>query len=538
MRRILLVIAGTVVLANVVMASTKMLDVQGSAVTGKLPAGKTQVVQLDAADGDYIHGLVQFSRHNKSAGGNAVLQLADSQGHILRQLVKATAGEHEFFFIADKGMQLRIYATTAMEFNIAIKQRIAVQEQRADAPVYLSQQINTIAQHLAQPGAIENFWQSIRQQGTPIVEPLNDKAAVLTFVARGAKEKVLLIGAPADDHQYLERLANTDIWYKSFIVPLSTRLSYKLAIDPPDLPAAANGRWGRLLAVTKADPFNKTPWPVNAVDAYHQESTISLSDAPAQPWSAELHHPEGKLTQHIFASKRLKNSRSISVYQSPHYSVSAASLLLFFFDEKEYLSQVPTPRILDNLVAAGRIPPVTAVFIGNRSSEGRAQELPDNPDFAYFMAKELYPWISRQIGAETPPAKTLLIGSSFGGLAAVTVATRYPEVFGNVAAMSGSFWWHQRESAAESAESDSPLVATFIARQSRLPIRFFISAGLFERSRNGAPGILDTSRHLRDLLTSKDYEFYYREYASGHDYFTWQGVVADALLQLFGNSDH
>ena len=65
-------------------------------------------------------------------------------------------------------------------------------------------------------------------------------------------------------------------------------------------------------------------------------------------------------------------------------------------------------------------------------------------------------------------------------------------------------------------------------------MRVFLSAGLFEREHGGADGILETSRHLRDVLTARGYDVTAREYAGGHDYFVWRGALADGLLALFG----
>ncbi|HSX76215.1 MAG TPA: alpha/beta hydrolase-fold protein [Shinella sp.] len=124
----------------------------------------------------------------------------------------------------------------------------------------------------------------------------------------------------------------------------------------------------------------------------------------------------------------------------------------------------------------------------------------------------------------------MLAGSSYGGLAAATVAIRHPEVFGNVLSMSGSFWWSPPGTPRNRQEH----VAGLIAAGPALPLRFFLSAGLFETGAQGTAGILETSRHLRDVLQAKGIPVTYRDYAGGHDYLVWQGVLADGLIALFG----
>lgn len=74
------------------------------------------------------------------------------------------------------------------------------------------------------------------------------------------------------------------------------------------------------------------------------------------------------------------------------------------------------------------------------------------------------------------------------------------------------------------------------AEAPRLPLRFFIEAGTFENDIAGSGGqILETSRHLRDVLRAKGYQVHYREFAGGHDYLSWRGSLADGLIALMGS---
>jgi enterochelin esterase family protein len=106
---------------------------------------------------------------------------------------------------------------------------------------------------------------------------------------------------------------------------------------------------------------------------------------------------------------------------------------------------------------------------------------------------------------------------------------RNPEAFGSVLAQSGSFWWSPKRD-----EGEEP---NWISRQfielPRLPLKFYLEAGTFENDIIGSGGqILEASRHLRDVLRAKGYDVHYREFAGGHDYLSWRGSLADALLSL------
>ena len=299
----------------------------------------------------------------------------------------------------------------------------------------------------------------------------------------------------------------------------------------PDVPGTARDRRIAILSTAKADPLNRHLWPAEASDAYNQESVLELAAAPPQPWLEEKGSPAGSLTTLSLESRLLGNRRDITIYRPAGFDPKRGdTVLLFVFDADQYLGRVPVPRMLDNMIAAGVIPPVVAVFVANPDRAARARELPDNPAFADFMATELQPRIVRETGIAVPASRTVLAGSSYGGLAAATVAMRRPEVFGNVLSMSGSFWW----SPPGTPEDRQEHVAGRIAAGGTLPLRFFLSAGLFETGANGTAGILETSRHLRDVLQAKGISVTYRDYAGGHDYLVWQGVLPDGLIALFG----
>src|SRR6185369_2891324 len=90
--------------------------------------------------------------------------------------------------------------------------------------------------------------------------------------------------------------------------------------------------------------------------------------------------------------------------------------------------------ILDNLIAASKIPPMVAVLIANPSQETRR-------NFADFLAKELIPWTHGHYNVTSDPRQTVVGGSSYGAIAATYAGLRHSDVFGNVLCQSGSFWW-------------------------------------------------------------------------------------------------
>lgn len=490
--------------------------------------GQRGVVVINAAKGDYIEGNLSVTV------GSFDLDVIGSDGAHIRRLITAATGETAFRFVSGGGgEQLAVTSGSGKgKWQLSIVQQLAIEQQRPPEVVYESPSIAALAGDIARGGGTDAFWQKIDTQGTPLVEPSGDGKVIMTFLARGAQRNVRLFGGPSGDHENLLRLGNSDVWYRSFIVPDSTRLSYQLAYDVPDIPGNARQRRVAILATAKADPFNRHPWPEVAPDAFNQESVVELANAPPQPWVREKGNPKGTLRSFPVTAAQLGNTRDITIYTPPGWDRSRDdTVLLFVFDAKEYLSKVPVPLILDNMIAAGAVPPVVAVFVANPDRNARARELPGNDAFADFMAGELLPRVISETGMKAVASRTVLAGSSYGGLASATVALRHPQAFGNVLSLSGSFWWHPQASAPTRPEYVASLVSSLKRREN---LRFFLSAGLFEVGSGGIAGILDTTRHLRDVLEAKGYPVIYRDYAAGHDYFAWRGALADGMIALFG----
>jgi enterochelin esterase-like enzyme len=386
-----------------------------------------------------------------------------------------------------------------------------------------------------EPGAVEHFWEEMKARHTPLVETLSaDQGHVLvTFIyrAQGPTRSVVLISqltasrSPGD--AVLTPLHDTDVWYKTYLLPNDMRLSYNFVPNPTPESLAYHSE------LQLRDPLNPVYLP-GTENIGH--SVLQLPAAAAQPWIAvKPGVSAGKVEEIQVESKILDSQRRAWVYIPSGYDSARSTPypLLACFDGFVYSSPewVPTPTILDNLISAGKIPPMIAVFIDQ--SARRNLELSNNPQFADFVANELLPQVRKRWRATSDPAQTTLCGSSAGGLASAFAAFRHPDVFGNVLSQSGAFW--------PGKTRDNP-EQEWLTRQFResdkLPIRFVLQAGILEivaTPLNG-PSILATNRHLRDVLGAKGYDVFYSEVAGGHEPLTWRGGVAEGLMQLQGNA--
>jgi enterochelin esterase family protein len=80
----------------------------------------------------------------------------------------------------------------------------------------------------------KNLIKNIKKNGTPIFEKIenNNKELLLTFIYFGNEKtnNVTILGEfPCDNFKenYLNKLTNKNIWFKSYIVPNDIKFTYK-----------------------------------------------------------------------------------------------------------------------------------------------------------------------------------------------------------------------------------------------------------------------------------------------------------------------
>jgi enterochelin esterase-like enzyme len=452
--------------------------------------------------------------------------------------------------------------TLTLKKKVPLADRLAPEKAKEESP-----RIATVRSAIesGNKAVVATFWEDMSKTGTPLIERLPDdkENMLVTFLWKGtpATKNVLIVWFPftmqSPDKYRLTQIADTNVWYRTLKVNKRKRFIYRLA---PNAPAfrSSDDNGGDLFptiwAGSQIDPLNENHWASDPEDpdvpAHQGFSAVEMPDAPPQPWGVRAKGiAEGKVERHMLTSALMKNDREIGVYLPSGYSKTAEAFgLLILFDENAYLkndkqsARVPTEAILDNLIAAKRIPPMVAVFVDNGPGNARSRELPCNPAFADFLNFELVPWVRRLYNVSTDPQQIVVGGSSYGGLAATYAALRHPETFGNVLSQSGSYWWTPPKTVGGS-DFDSDAEPNWVARQfiasPKLRVRFYMDAGSDEIDLSGkGTSILVPNRHLRDVLLAKGYEVHYQEFNGGHDYLSWRGTLADGLILLMGSVAH
>ena len=396
--------------------------------------------------------------------------------------------------------------------------------------------------------ALDSFWKEISERGAPIIEAVagSDRDVLVTMLWRAREEtRNVFVFRLGDVSKPMARLLDTDLWYKTFRLQKGARFIYQFATNLPD-PKEWRGIT-RFAGALRNDPLNPLQFTErwNEFNPYEVTffSAVELPSAEPQIWNvARSTVPAGRVEREKFTSKLLGNERPIWIYTPHGYAAGKKPYgLLVLTDGGLYVNTARVATTLDNLIAAGLIPPLVAVMVENPD---RWPELSCNPAYADFLAQEIVPWARANYHATDRPEQTIIGGTSLGGLQAACVGLKHAEVFGNVLSQSGDFKWKP------DGEKEWEWLNRQFAASPRLPLRFSFEAGLMEgtwwwrdlmaQQPNAPPAnlidptLLAANRNLRDTLQSKGYSVHYTEFNGNHGLFNWRGTLASHLIALVG----
>jgi enterochelin esterase family protein len=535
------------------------------AASGVLEPGKTVSVVISLDDG-------AVARLTLTHQGRVDLVVSYPDGTRLRRL---TAPQRETTrsvpIVADGGGgEYRIDATNpgrdTARFELVVREIASLTDRLKPDPwidSVVSPRIQAL-RHEIESGRTNTdaFWSEAREHGTPLVERFDSDTAyqLVTFLWRAVHEtRNVIVKASFSDpvsatDLALHRLADSDVWYRTYKLPRGSRFTYSLS---PNDPMTEEGpRASDRDATMQMDPLNpkRIRCPAGA-NKFQCINVAELPNAPPQPWIVRKPGtPQGRVDTASIKSNIQSVERGLSVYTPAHYDPTGRpSALLVLLDGPLYLlREQGTLETLDGLIADSKIPSTVVVFVNNVGNH-RLDDMMANSKFADFIALELVPWIRSRYNVTKDPAQTAIGGYSASGFASAYVALRHSEIFGNVIAQSGAFWWAPDHSdgicgpdwrdseCANKTGKDAMtepnwMVKQFLASPKR-PLRFHLDAGTFEVDRWGKGGdILEPTRHLRDVLLAKGYDVHYQQVDSGHDGQNWRGTTADALIFLLGQS--
>jgi enterochelin esterase family protein len=171
--------------------------------------------------------------------------------------------------------------------------------------------------------------------------------------------------------------------------------------------------------------------------------------------------------------------RKVAVYVPSQYRAGKEAPFIVVQDGMGYRDMVST--VLDNMIAAKRLPVMIAVFInsGGGDAQGSQRGLEyDTVDGAYteFIEKEVLPKVSSEckVRFTTDPEGRATMGGSSGGAAAFTMAWFHPELYRKVLTYSGTYVNQQSPFNSKTPHGAWEYHENLIKKAAKKPIRVWL----------------------------------------------------------------
>lgn len=340
--------------------------------------------------------------------------------------------------------------------------------------------------------------------------PLVDGTDV-TFVYRGAADSVNLRCwiSGLDTAQPFQALPGTDLWATTIELPKGSRIEYKLEVNH-------QGQRNLIL-----DPLNK----VIAHDPFGANSVCQGFGYERPEWAT--HDPLsrlGALERKRLDSKAFSEPRDIQVYLPATFRRNRRYPLLIVHDGDDYLRYADLKIVLDNLTHRLEIP---SMIVALTHSPDRLSEYSGNDKHAEFLTNDLLPFMSAEYPLLDSVDSRCLMGASFGGVATLHAAWRYPEHFGSLLLQSGSFAFSDlgRHKRGPVFDPVVRFMNEFREQPCRPADRIFMSCGVYE-------SLIYENRSLVPDLQSKGVDLRFEEARDAHNWENWRDRLRIGLSWL------
>jgi enterochelin esterase-like enzyme len=225
--------------------------------------------------------------------------------------------------------------------------------------------------------------------------------------------------------------------------------------------------------------------PAGAVHAF----TLSSADSKFYPGIRRLEnaftrrrdaHGNRIAAQEAEQSEPFPYLRTVWTYVPAQYAAAAPFMVV----QDGYSYARLMPRMLDNLIADGRIPPLVVVFVDNGGGDAQGSQRGLEYDtlsgrYSDFIEAEVLPRVERDCGVTLTkdPAGRATMGASSGAACAFTMAWQHPERYRRVLSYSGTFVNQQSPPDPRTPRGAWEYHATLIPQAARKPIRIWMEVG-------------------------------------------------------------
>jgi enterochelin esterase family protein len=342
----------------------------------------------------------------------------------------------------------------------------------------------------------------------PIVE-----GARCTFLYQGEASAVHLVhrifGLP--ERIPLRRLRGTSLWYLVLELPDGSRVEYQLEIS-------RDGHSERI-----NDPLNSRL----AHSPLGSSSVCYARGYEVPEWTRP--DPEsrpGSLVELTVPSRALRRVCPVTLYLPARFRRIARYPLLIVHDGGDYLKYAAAQTVLDNLIHRLDVAETVVAFV---HPGDRLAEYANSAAHARYLTAELVPRLEEEFPLAGGPSARCLMGASFGAVAALSAAYRYPGMYGSLLLQSGSFVFTDIGHDHGGGPAFEPVVRfvnRYRAAPRRVADRIFVSCGVYEP-------LIIRNRSMVPTFEAAGMAVRYVEARDGHSWENWRDRLREGLSWIF-----
>ena len=355
------------------------------------------------------------------------------------------------------------------------------------------------------PEAID---QLLREQRIPLVE-----GTTCTFLWRGEADSVAIeprmleVPMPLP----LRRLKGTDLWYASVELPRGARIQYRILVRRGEHTESID------------DPLN----PRVVGDAIGSQSVLEADGYVTPDWT----YPDpaavsGELVDLRIPSRALRREAHVTLYIPSRMRRDRRMPLLVVHDGGDFLHYSSMATALDNLMHRRLMADCVVAFT---HPGDRLREYSATAAHSRFLTTELVPQVEGSLQLRGDPRGRVLMGASFGGVAALSAAVRAPGFYGALLLESPSLRFTEATPPGTFGEVFAPVVRfvnSVRARPKKVTDRIFLTYGAFEP-------LAVPDRAMVDVLERMCAELRVVEALDGHNWINWRDRLLDGIGWLF-----
>ena len=366
--------------------------------------------------------------------------------------------------------------------------------------------INRFRERLPTDGpTIDRF---LARYGSPIIEGVR-----ATFLYRGDVDAACVrhrvVGLP--DPLHMRRVGETDLWAVTTVLPGGSRVEYQIEIR-------------------KGEDHERFNDPLNSRLAHSPMGSSSVCAAigyVVPDWvTPDPEARAGTLVEEVIRSKALRREQAVHVYLPARFNRALHYPLLVVHDGTDYLNFAAMRTVLDNLIHRLDVDPLVVAFVPPRD---RLKEYPNHAPHARFIVRELVPYLSERLPLIDDPESRCLMGSSFGGVASLSTAVRYPGFFGSLLLQSASLVFTDIGFDHGGGPYFDPVVKfvnKYRDKPTRVVDRIYMSCGTYEP-------LITPNRSMVPVFRHTGMRVRFVEARDGHNWEDWRDRLGDALSWLF-----